>query len=195
MKTMKMKCRITLLLPLMICVTLSVAYGQNVKVTPVGQRTGDFCATDRALIFEDPTGVRILYDPGNTSTGPTDPRLRDVHVILISHAHADQLGAARLNQDPNAPTALCIGGPTAASPDRMVDEIAAAKNSAVIGGGPLVSFIGSRIAAQAGTPNTAGCPSAGLGNEMTVPRTAPCTGGVGFSAKRTVRHVSASQGV
>ena len=36
----------------------------TVKITPLGQRTGDLCARDRALIFEDPTGVRILYDPG-----------------------------------------------------------------------------------------------------------------------------------
>jgi hypothetical protein len=37
-----------------------------VKVTPLGSQTGNFCAQDRALLFEDPTGVRILYDPGNT---------------------------------------------------------------------------------------------------------------------------------
>src|SRR5439155_16606987 len=44
--------------------SVSVAQAQNVKITPVGARTGDFCGTDRAMVFEDPTGVRILYDPG-----------------------------------------------------------------------------------------------------------------------------------
>jgi hypothetical protein len=47
----------------------------TVKVTPLGSRTGDFCAQDRALLFEDPTGVRILYDPGDTVQGGQDSRL------------------------------------------------------------------------------------------------------------------------
>src|ERR671924_27013 len=80
---------------------VSVAQAQNVKITPLGARTGDFCRDDRAMIFEDPTGVRILYDPGRTITGGADPRLGDVHVILISHAHPDHVGDAKLNQDPN----------------------------------------------------------------------------------------------
>ena len=37
---------------------------QNVKITPVGSHPGELCANDRATIFEDPTGVRILYDAG-----------------------------------------------------------------------------------------------------------------------------------
>src|SRR5262252_3451570 len=55
---------------------------KTVGITPLGQRTGEFCALDRALLFEDPTGVRILYDPGNTITGALPrfvrrtPRLR-----------------------------------------------------------------------------------------------------------------------
>jgi hypothetical protein len=47
----------------------NVAHAANIKVTPVGQRTGEFCAQDRAILFEDPTGVRLLYDPGNTVGG------------------------------------------------------------------------------------------------------------------------------
>jgi hypothetical protein len=63
-----------------------LAQAQTVKVTPLGARTGEFCNADRALLFEDPTGVRILYDPGATVAGGTDPRLGDVHAILLSHA-------------------------------------------------------------------------------------------------------------
>jgi len=174
---------------------VSVAQAQNVKITPVGARTGDFCATDRAIIFEDPTGVRILYDPGRTIAGAADPRLGDVHVILISHAHVDHVGDTRLNQDPNSPSALCVGAPGLPSPNTVTAEIAAAKNSAVLAGGPLANFLGTKIAAQLGAPNTGGCPGAGLGNEMTVPRATPCTAGVGLGAKRTIRHVSATQGV
>src|SRR5215475_12543966 len=85
---------------------------QNVKVTPIGQRTGEFCAQDRAILFEDPTGVRLLYDPGNTVAGGTDTRLGDVHVILISHAHVDHLGNAKLNQDPNSSSSSCSNAAT-----------------------------------------------------------------------------------
>jgi hypothetical protein len=47
---------------------------RDVKVTtPLGQRTGEFCAQDRAILFEDPTCVRILYDPGKTVAGAADP--------------------------------------------------------------------------------------------------------------------------
>src|SRR5262245_65504767 len=38
------------------------ASAQTVKVTPLGSHTGELCQNDRALLFEDPTGVRILYD-------------------------------------------------------------------------------------------------------------------------------------
>ncbi len=38
------------------------ALAQNVKITPIGSHPGELCANDRAIIFEDPTGVRFLYD-------------------------------------------------------------------------------------------------------------------------------------
>src|SRR5438067_13695849 len=96
-------------LALMVVMTMAgkIAESANVKVTPIGQRTGEFCAQDRAILFEDPTGVRLLYDPGNTVAGAADARLGAVHAILISHAHSDHLGSAKLNQDPNAATSSC----------------------------------------------------------------------------------------
>src|SRR2546426_12633408 len=66
--------------------------GQVVKVTPLGLKTGEFCFADRAMIFEDPTGIRILYDPGFTVAGSTDPRLGSIHVTLLSHVHLDHIG-------------------------------------------------------------------------------------------------------
>ena len=60
---------------------------QTVKITPPGSQAGEYCATDRAMLFEDPTGVRILYDAGASVAGAGDPRLGDVHVVLLSHAH------------------------------------------------------------------------------------------------------------
>ncbi|HAV75524.1 MAG TPA: metal-dependent hydrolase, partial [Limnobacter sp.] len=40
-----------------------------VKVTPLGGQQGEFCRFDRAMIFEDPNGTRILYDAGRTVAG------------------------------------------------------------------------------------------------------------------------------
>src|SRR5262250_2639166 len=94
----------------------NVANAQTVKITPIGQRTGEFCAQDRALLFEDPTGVRLLYDPGNTVAGGTDTRLSDVHAILISHAHSDHLGGGKLNQNPDSTSSSCSAAVTSAAP-------------------------------------------------------------------------------
>src|SRR5258705_6265343 len=65
-----------------------------VKVTPLGSHSGELCARDRALLFEDPTGLRILYDPG-FMVDETDSRIGDVHVLLLSHAHSDHIGTRR----------------------------------------------------------------------------------------------------
>jgi len=67
-------------------------WAQNVKITPLGSHDGELYAQDRATLFEDPTGVRILYDPGRSVTGADDARLGDVHVVLLSHAHGDHIG-------------------------------------------------------------------------------------------------------
>jgi hypothetical protein len=51
----------------------TVPWAQNVKVNPLGSHTGELCARDRATIFEDPTGLRILYDAGQSVMGANDP--------------------------------------------------------------------------------------------------------------------------
>src|SRR5260221_8233213 len=72
------------------------ASAQNVKITPLGSHPGELCASDRATIFEDPSGVRILYDAGQTVTGADDVRLGVIHVVLLSHAHGDHIGDQKL---------------------------------------------------------------------------------------------------
>ena len=77
---------------LLLVAALSPVSAQTVKITPLGSHAGELCANDRALLFEDPTGVRILYHAGRTVAGAADPRLGTVHVVLLSHAHGDHIG-------------------------------------------------------------------------------------------------------
>jgi hypothetical protein len=65
------------------------ALAQNVKVTPLGSHDGEFCPQDRALVFEDPNGTRVLYDPGRTVAGANDPRLGKIDIVLVTHMHGD----------------------------------------------------------------------------------------------------------
>ena len=69
-----------------------VANASSVKITPLGSHDGEFCRFDRALIFEDPNGTRLIYDVGRTVAGAEDERLGDIDVILLSHVHGDHLG-------------------------------------------------------------------------------------------------------
>ena len=163
---------------------------QTVKITPLGSNAGDFCRDDRALLFEDPTGVRVLWDPGRTIDGGTDGRLGNVHVVILSHAHTDHIGD-RFHQ----PSDGCAGNATGALfPQSNLAAIAAAKNSAVFAGGEMADFLARKIQNLRGAA-TAGCPAAGLANEMTVPLTTPCTATLRPGGSRTVRFSGAGAGV
>jgi L-ascorbate metabolism protein UlaG (beta-lactamase superfamily) len=144
------------------------------------------------LLFEDPTGVRILYDAGMTVAGGSDPRLGDVHVVLLSHAHADHIGirkAAGLN------AGTCAKPETvSAVPNSNTAEIAAAKNSALAVSGHMAAFLGRKIQNIRGE-ETGGCPTAGLARETTVPRPAPCLAHLQLGGKRTVKLSGAASGV
>src|SRR5689334_9145878 len=74
----------------------AAAWAQNVKITPLGTHPGELCNRDRATIFEDPTGVRILYDAGQSVMGAEDPRLGTIHVVLLTHAHSDHIGDRKI---------------------------------------------------------------------------------------------------
>src|SRR5262252_3845444 len=74
--------------------TVQPGFSANVKITPLGSHDGEFCVLDRAMVFEDPDGTRILYDAGYTVRGPDDPRLGKIDGVLLSHVHSDHLGPA-----------------------------------------------------------------------------------------------------
>ncbi|MGH8246983.1 MAG: MBL fold metallo-hydrolase, partial [Gammaproteobacteria bacterium] len=162
----------------------SDARAQTVKVTPLGSHTGELCQNDRALLFEDPTGVRILYDVGTAVAGGSDPRLGDVHVVLLSHAHPDHIGdqkAAGLNAGTCGRPAI-----VSAAPNSNTVEIAAAKNAALIVSRTHGNFLAAKIQSIRGaqTPN---CPADGLAREMTVPQSVPCVGPLQLGGKRSVK--------
>ena len=64
----------------MLALLSAQTFAQNVKITPLGSHPGELCARDRATIFEDPTGVRILYDAGHSTLGADDPQIGRAHV-------------------------------------------------------------------------------------------------------------------
>jgi L-ascorbate metabolism protein UlaG (beta-lactamase superfamily) len=177
-------------LPVVLALGCAAAWAQNVKVTPLGSHTGELCDRDRATIFEDPTGVRILYDAGNSVTGAEDPRLGDVHVVLLSHAHGDHMGDRKMKaQD----AGTCAAPETvSAAPHSTTAEIAAAKNAAIVMMIPMAAFIGRKVENVRGKPAGA---CAETGGDLVAPLPAACLAGVHIGGTRTIRTAGAARAV
>ncbi len=147
---MKTSIRIVALAAL--CATLSVpALAQSVKVTPLGGIDGEFCQQDRAMIFEDPNGTRILYDPGRTVAGANDPRLGKIDIILVSHMHGDHVGNVH-NKAPNSGTCDKPDVSVSALPNTLAVEIALAKKSKIVTGSEMPPFFAAKLKANGGDP-------------------------------------------
>ena len=128
------------------------AWAQNVKVTPLGGQDGEFCPLDRAMIFEDPNGTRILYDAGRTVAGATDPRLGKIDIILVSHMHGDHLGNAH-NKAPNSGSCAKPDVSVSALPNSSSVNIALAKKAKIVTGSELPPFFASKLKANGGNPS------------------------------------------
>jgi len=115
-----------------------------VKITSLGSHDGDFCRYDRALVFEDPNGTRLLYDAGRTVAGPGDPRLGDIDIILVSHMHGDHVGDRHI---PSVNAGEC------AAPDFSIDatpntnsvNIALAKDATIVTGSEMPKFFAAKL--------------------------------------------------
>ena len=168
----------------------SAGWAQNVKITPLGTHPGELCDRDRATIFEDPSGVRILYDAGQSVTGADDSRLGDVHVVLLSHAHGDHMGDRKLK-------ALGAGScdkpeTISAAPNSTTAEIAAAKHAALIMITPMAAFVAKKVETLLGKPAGA---CAQTGGNLVVPFAAPCLAPVQLGGTRAMRTASAAHAV
>jgi L-ascorbate metabolism protein UlaG (beta-lactamase superfamily) len=127
------------------------ALAQTVKVTPLGGIEGEFCPQDRALIFEDPNGTRVLYDPGRTVAGAADPRLGKIDIILVSHMHGDHLGNAH-NKEPNSGSCDKPDMSVSALPNSNAVNIALAKKSKIVTGSEMPAFFAAKLRANGGDP-------------------------------------------
>lgn len=129
----------------------SPVFAANVKITPLGSHDGEFCSRDRALIFEDPKGTRLLYDAGRTVAGATDKRLGQIDVILVSHMHGDHVGNEHIKH---------INAGTCDKPETSVNDlpntnsinIALAKKAKIITGSEMPKFFAGKLKTLGGDP-------------------------------------------
>lgn len=127
------------------------ALAANVKITPLGSHDGEFCRLDRALVFEDPDGTRILYDAGRTVRGADDPRLGKIHGVLLSHVHGDHLGDSH---QPSANAGSCAKPDFSvkAVPNSNSVNIVIAKKAKFFVGGEMNSFFTNKVKSLGGNP-------------------------------------------
>ena len=140
----------------------------TVLVTALGVLDGEFCSPDRALLFEDPDGTTILWDPGRTVRGPTDDRLEslvggagNLDGIVLSSVHRDHLGEKffdEIGADPDAAAKLVQcdgdGASTSTAPNSNTAEILAGHAGAFMpAAGELRGFMRAKLADAGGSSN------------------------------------------
>ncbi len=135
-----------------LCATAAPAVQASVvKVTPLGAIDGEFCPFDRAMIFEDPDGTRILYDAGRTVAGGDDPRLGKIDALLVSHMHGDHAGDRRIPA-PNSGECAKPDVSVSTVPNTNTVDIALAKNAKIITGSEMPKFFGNKLKMLGGDP-------------------------------------------
>ena len=166
------------------------ALAQNVKITPIGSHPGELCANDRAMIFEDPTGVRFLYDAGHSVTGGNDPRLGTIHLVLLTHMHGDHVGDLKLKA-PGEGT--CANSARVPAPNSTTAEVVAAKNAVLVKTRAMAGFIHNKVDTihGSGSKPMDFCPTLA----ETVPVLAACSSRIDMGGVFTARAQGANKGV
>ena len=165
---------------------------QHVKITPVGSHPGELCANDRAMIFEDPTGVRLLYDPAHNLTSGDDSRLGAIHLVLLSLMHGDHVGDLKLKA---VGEGTCANSARIPSPYSTTAEVVAAKNAALVATRAMGGFIANKVRGiQGGGAKPIGfCPQSG--GATTVPVASVCTSQTDLGGVFAAKTAEAKQGV
>lgn len=167
------------------------AFAQNVKITPIGSHPGELCANDRALIFEDPTGVRFIYDTAHNVTGGDDSRLGTIHMVLLSHMHGDHVGDLKLK----APgSATCANSERVPSQHSTTVEVVAAKNAAIVTTRAMSGFVNAQLMRmRPGSKPIGFCPQ--TGGATTVPVENICASQTDVGGVFIAKAANAAQGV
>ena len=126
---------------------------KDVTITPLGSQQGEFCQLDRAMIFEDPDGTRLLYDPGRTVAGADDPRLGKIDAVLISHMHGDHVGDKHI-AEPGTSDCKSTKFPVGSLPSTNAVNIAFAKKAKIVTGSEMPKFFGAKLKALGGDPKS-----------------------------------------
>src|SRR5438067_9174208 len=129
----------------------SGASAATVKITPLGSHDGEFCAFDRALIFEDADGTRILYDVGRTVRGANDPRLGKIDAVLLSHVHGDHIGDSH-QSSPGAGTCAAPAMSVRDAPNSNSVNVVLGKQAPLVVGGEMHCFIQAKLKSRGGSP-------------------------------------------
>ena len=167
------------------------ALAQNVKITPVGSHPGELCANDRAMIFEDPTGARLLYDPAHNLTSGDDPRLGAIHLVLLSHMHGDHVGNLKLKATGEG---TCANSARVPAPHSTTAEVVAAKNAALVTTRAMAGFVHNKVQAIRGSGG--GKPMDFCSTlSVTVPVAAACSSRIDLGGVFVAKAEGASQGV
>src|SRR5688572_13152419 len=166
------------------------AFGQNVKITPVGSHPGELCANDRAMILEDPTGVRLFYDPAHNITGGDDSRLGTIHVVLLTHMHGDHVGDQKLKAEG---AGSCANSGRVPAPNSTTAEVVDAKNAALVTTRAMGGFVLNKIQQMRGGGKFGFCPQKdGVTN---VPVATVCNSQTDLGGVFIARAEGAKQGV
>jgi L-ascorbate metabolism protein UlaG (beta-lactamase superfamily) len=166
------------------------ALGQNVKITPIGSHPGELCANDRAIVFEDPTGVRFLYDPAHNVTGGDDPRLGTIHLVLLSHVHGDHIGDLKLKA---VGAGTCANSDRVPAPNSTTAEVAAAKNAALVMTRAIGGLVSNKVQSIRGGKPIGFCPQ--TEGVISVPVATVCASQTDLGGVFIARASGASQGV